>query len=110
MGRKNRAEAGQSYLDILGFYYPDTTIEKEYGPGAGSKTNLVAKAEPNSVSMKTKTDHVNDEVGITYSLKEDTVVTLTIKDSKGKSIATPVRDQTLKKGYPFSNLGHKSGE
>ncbi|WP_458353870.1 SpoIID/LytB domain-containing protein [Peribacillus frigoritolerans] len=97
-GAKNRAEAGQSYLDILGFYYPDTTIEKEYGPGAGSKTDLVAKAESKSVSMKAKTDHVNDEVGITYSLKEDTVVTLTIKDGKGKSIATPVRDQTMKKG------------
>ncbi|MEW5593839.1 SpoIID/LytB domain-containing protein [Peribacillus frigoritolerans] len=97
-GAKNRAEAGQSYLDILGFYYPDTTIEREYGPGAGSKTDLVTKAEPNSVSMKAKTDHVNDEVGITYSLKKDTVVTLTIKDGKGKSIATPVRDQSMKKG------------
>ncbi|TKH09797.1 SpoIID/LytB domain-containing protein [Peribacillus simplex] len=97
-GAKNRAEAGQSYLDILGFYYPDTIIEKEYGPGAGSKTDLFVKAEPNSVSMKAKTDHLNDEVGITYSLKEDAVVTLTIKDSKGKSIATPVRDQTMKKG------------
>lgn len=97
-GAKNRAEAGQSYLDILGFYYPDTTIEKEYGPGAGSKTDLVVKAEPNSVSMKAKTDQVNDEVGITYSLKEDAVVTLTIKDGKGKSLATPVRDQTMKKG------------
>ncbi|MDP9738414.1 UNVERIFIED_ORG: stage II sporulation protein D [Bacillus sp. B2I3] len=97
-GAKNRAEAGQSYLDILGFYYPDTTIEREYGPGVGFKTDLVAKAEPNSVNMKAQTDHVNDEVGITYSLKEDTVVTLTIKDGKGKSIATPVRDQTMKKG------------
>ncbi|TWD96047.1 SpoIID/LytB domain protein [Peribacillus frigoritolerans] len=97
-GAKNRAEAGQSYLDILGFYYPDTTIEREYGPGAGFKTDLVAKAEPNSVSMKAQTDHVNDEVGITYSLKENTVVTLTIKDGKGKSMATPVRDQTMKKG------------
>ncbi|MDQ0881506.1 SpoIID/LytB domain-containing protein [Peribacillus sp. V2I11] len=97
-GAKNRAEAGQSYQDILGFYYPDTTIEKEYGPGAGSKTDLVVKAEPNSVNMKAKTDHLNDEVGIIYSLKEDAVVTLTIRDSKGKALATPVRDQTMKKG------------
>ncbi|MFJ7930555.1 SpoIID/LytB domain-containing protein [Peribacillus sp. NPDC096448] len=97
-GAKNRAEAGQSYQDILGFYYSDTTIEKEYGPGAGSKTDLVVKAEPNTVSMKGKTDYLSDEVGITYSLKEDAVVTLTIKDYKGKSLATPVHDQTMKKG------------
>ncbi|WP_144549315.1 SpoIID/LytB domain-containing protein [Peribacillus simplex] len=97
-GAKNRAEAGQSYQEILWFYYPDTTIEKEYGPGAGSKTEPVVKAEPNSVNMKAETDHLNDEVGITYSLKEDAVVTLTIKDSKGKALATPVRDQTMKKG------------
>ncbi|MES1040482.1 SpoIID/LytB domain-containing protein [Peribacillus simplex] len=97
-GAKNRAEAGHSYQDILGFYYPDTTIEKEYGPGAGSKTDIVVKAEPNSVNMKANTDHLNDEVGITYSLKEDAVVTLTINDSKGNALATPVRDQTLKKG------------
>ncbi|WHX91162.1 SpoIID/LytB domain-containing protein [Peribacillus simplex] len=97
-GAKNRAEAGQSYQEILGFYYPDTTIEKEYGPGAGSKTELVVKSEPNSVNMKAEPDHLNDEVGITYSLKEDAVVTLTIKNSKGKALATPVRDQTMKKG------------
>ncbi|SIR32858.1 SpoIID/LytB domain protein [Peribacillus simplex] len=97
-GAKNRAEAGQSFQEILGFYYPDTTIEKEYGPGAGSKTELVVKSEPNSVNMKAETDHSNDEVGVTYSLKEDAVVTLTIKDSKGKALATPVRDQTMKKG------------
>ncbi|MDO7485358.1 SpoIID/LytB domain-containing protein [Peribacillus frigoritolerans] len=97
-GAKNRAEAGQSYQDILGFYYPDTTIEKEYGPGAGSKTDLVVKEEPNTVSMKGKTDYLSDEVGITYSLKEDAVVTLTIKDNKGKSLATPVHDQPMKKG------------
>ncbi|MFE4140593.1 SpoIID/LytB domain-containing protein [Peribacillus sp. YIM B13472] len=97
-GAKNRAEAGQSYQEILGFYYPDTTIEKEYGPGAGSKTELVLKSELNSVNMKAEPDHLNDEVGITYSLKEDAVVTLTIKNSKGKALATPVRDQTMKKG------------
>ncbi|MFH0065790.1 SpoIID/LytB domain-containing protein [Peribacillus sp. NPDC056705] len=97
-GAKNRAEGGQSYQEILGFYYPDTTIEKEYGPGAGSKTELVVKSEPNSVNMKAETDRLNDEVGITYSLKEDAVVTLTIKNSKGKALATPVRDQTMKKG------------
>jgi len=97
-GAKNRAEAGHSYQDILGFYYPDTIIEKEYGPGAGSKTDIVVKEEPNSVNMKAKTDHLNDEVGITYSLKEDAVVTLTIKDRKGNALVSPVRDQTMKKG------------
>lgn len=97
-GAKNRAEAGHSYQDILGFYYPDTTIEKEYGPNAGSKTDIVVKAEPNSVNMKVKTDHLNDEVGITYSLKENALVTLTINDSKGNALATPVRDQTMEKG------------
>ncbi|MDM5210205.1 SpoIID/LytB domain-containing protein [Peribacillus sp. NJ4] len=98
-GAKNRAEAGQSYQEILAFYYPNTNIEKEYGKvGAGAKTDLDVKAAPNSINMKAKTDHEKDEVGITYSLKEDAVVSLTIKDSKGKALTNPVRDQTMKKG------------
>ncbi|MFP3508817.1 SpoIID/LytB domain-containing protein [Peribacillus sp. SIMBA_075] len=99
VGAKNRAEAGQTYQEILGFYYPNTNIEKEYGHAVSEpKRDPVAKAAPNPINLKAKQDHINDGVGIIYSLKEEAVVSLTIKDSKGKVLATPVHDQTLKKG------------
>ncbi|MGG4265309.1 SpoIID/LytB domain-containing protein [Peribacillus simplex] len=99
VGAKNRAESGQTYQEILRFYYPNTNIENEYGQAVSEpKRDLVVKAEPYSINLKAKKDHINDEVGITYSLKEESAVSLTIKDSKGRTLATPVRDQTLKKG------------
>ena len=96
-GAKTRAEAGQTYQEILAFYYPNTTIAREYGEASG----IIEEVHINnaaSIDMKADLDYVNDKVTITYSLKEDAEVSLLIKDGEGKTVATPISDQSLKKG------------
>ncbi|CAH0239045.1 Amidase enhancer [Peribacillus sp. Bi96] len=102
-GAKNRAEAGQTYQEILEFYYPNTNVAREYGDEVGVfNTNSIVKEAPSIIDVNAKADYQKHKVGITYSLKEDAAVSLTIKNSKGKVTATPVRDLSLKKGSHFA--------
>lgn len=95
-GAKYRAEFGQTYQEILGFYYPNTTIVREY-----ADTEPVVNKDtiaPSITAVKATGDYFNNKVGITYGMNEDAVVSLTIKDGKGNVVATPVLEQALKKG------------
>ncbi|WP_057911955.1 SpoIID/LytB domain-containing protein [Peribacillus muralis] len=96
-GAKTRAEAGQAYQQILAFYYPNTTIAREYGEASEISEEIPIK-NAKSINMKAKHDSVNDKVTITYSLKEAATVSLMIKGDEGKTITTPVNEQSLKKG------------
>ncbi|AOH57145.1 hypothetical protein ABE28_022605 [Peribacillus muralis] len=96
-GAKTRAESGQTYQEILAFYYPNTAIIKEYGE-APEVTEEVHTNSEASIMMKANPDHVKDQVTIAYSLKEDAAVSLMIKDGEGRTVATPISNQSLKKG------------
>lgn len=93
-GAKHRAEAGQRYQEILSFYYPNTSIEKAYSEPVVNQDTVA----PRITAVKTTADYLHNKVAITYSMNEDAAVSLTIKDSKGKVVATPTSGQALKKG------------
>ncbi|MGE7121286.1 SpoIID/LytB domain-containing protein [Peribacillus sp. NPDC046944] len=99
-GAKYRAEFGQTYQEILGFYYPNTTIVMEYADAEPEQEPVVDKdtTAPSITAVKATADYSNNKVGITYSMNEDAIVSLTIKDGMGNVVATPVREQALKKG------------
>ncbi len=96
-GAKTRAEAGQTYQEIVAFYYPNTSLAREYGESPVIDEESTNK-KTSSINMKAKQDHVNGQVTITYSLKEAAAVSIMIKDGAGKTVATPIDDQLLKKG------------
>ncbi|MFJ7831462.1 SpoIID/LytB domain-containing protein [Peribacillus sp. NPDC097284] len=99
-GAKYRAEFGQTFQEILGFYYPNTTIVREYADAEPEQEPAVNKdtTAPSITAVKATEDYSNNKVGITYSMNEDAIVSLTIKDGMGNVVATPVREQALKKG------------
>ncbi|MET3317777.1 UNVERIFIED_ORG: SpoIID/LytB domain protein [Peribacillus simplex] len=101
-GAKHRAEAGQTYQGILEFYYPNTSIVREYSnAAAGSETDPVVNKDitaPRITSVKAKEDYLNSKVNFTYAIDEDATVSLTIKDKNSKVIATPISRKSMKKG------------
>ncbi|MFJ7745059.1 SpoIID/LytB domain-containing protein [Peribacillus sp. NPDC097295] len=99
-GAKFRAEFGQTYQEILGFYYPNTTIVKEYADTEPELEPVVNRdtTAPSITAIKAKADYPNNLIGITYSLNEDAIVSLTIKDGEGNVLDTPVRERSLNQG------------
>ena len=99
-GAKYRAEFGQTYQEILGFYYPNTTIVREYADTEPEQEPVVNKdtTAPSITAVKATADYSNNKISITYSVNEDANVSLMIKDGKGNVVATPVREQALQKG------------
>ena len=77
-GAKYRADAGQTYEEILQFYYPGTTLVKEY--------NVVVedKAAPNITDVTVATDYSTNKVKVAYTLDEAATVSVAIKDGMAK--------------------------
>lgn len=106
-GAKYRADAGQTYRTILQFYYPRTTLVKEY---RDMTEDTVA---PSITAVTTASDYSTNSVKIAYTVDEDSIVSVSIKDQEGKVIATPVKQKSVKKGnnstsWNFSNNSNGS--
>ena len=97
-GAKYRAEFGQTYQEILGFYYPNTALVREYAEPEQEPVVNKDTTAPSITAVKTTADYSNNKIGITYSMNEDATVSLSIKDGKGSVVDMPVREQALKKG------------
>ena len=52
----------------------------------------------NITNVAVTADYSTEKAKIAYKLSENAIVTVTVKDSKGKVIATPVKQKLLKKG------------
>ncbi|MFJ7848273.1 SpoIID/LytB domain-containing protein [Peribacillus sp. NPDC097224] len=112
-GARNRAEAGQTYQEIIGFYYPNTTIVREYSDGgAGPAAEPVVNkdtAAPKITNILTSGNYSTEKASISYNLNEAAVVTVQVADSKGKVVATPTKGKSLRKGdqsatWNFANV------
>ena len=112
-GAKYRAEAGQLYQEILGFYYPNTTIVREYSDaGAGPAAEPVVNKDitaPKITSIHTSGNYSTEKASISYNINEAAIVTVQIANGKGKAIATPIKAKSLRKGdqsatWDFTNV------
>jgi SpoIID/LytB domain protein len=109
-GAKNRADAGQNYRDILSFYYDGTLIEKKYSArptyiAPASDTTAVVTNQPNTAgttptseietvkistpiisSVTANYDGINSQISLNYSINQDVLATIYIKDGAGKIV------------------------
>lgn len=107
-GAKKRAEAGQTYEDILKFYYPGATLVKEYSEGIAemAEENMVdqnnTSVPPTSTvslsNVSAKANYSNETAKIAYHVSENANVTVTVKNSKGAVVAMPVKQRNVNKG------------
>ena len=102
-GAKKRAEAGQTYEEILQFYYPGATLEKEYSEvtedtADQNDTSVPAAPAVTISNVSAKANYSTEKAKIAYKLSENAKVTVTVKNSKGKVIATPVKQKSVNKG------------
>ena len=88
-GAKYRAEAGQTYEEILQFYYPGATLVKEYSEVVEDTT------APNMTDVTVATDYSTNKVKVAYTLDEAATVSVAIKDRDGKTVATPVNESVV---------------
>lgn len=90
-GAQYRAKAGQTYKEILQFYYPGALIVKEYSEAA--LTDPVAIS-----SVSVKPSYSTEKAAISYKISGDAKVTVTVKNSQGKVVATLANQTSYKKG------------
>ena len=83
---------------ILQFYYPGTTLEKAYSEGTEDTVKKVVTPVFNISNVYAKADYSTEKAKIGYKLSDKAKVTVTVKNSKGKVISTPVKQKWLKKG------------
>ncbi|MGE7603925.1 SpoIID/LytB domain-containing protein [Peribacillus sp. NPDC097675] len=111
-GAKYRAEAGQSYQEILAFYYPNTSIVREYSDaGSGPEAEPIVNKDttaPKITNILTSGNYSTEKASISYSINEAAIVTVQIANSKGKVIATPTKAKSLKKGDHSANWDFKN--
>jgi len=113
-GARNRADAGQTYQQILGFYYPGAAIIKEYSnaavseqkpkiveqakPAAETKSAVQDKAPPTITNMKISADYKKNKAKLSMKISKPGKLTVNIKDQKGKVIATLSKNKVVKAG------------
>lgn len=109
-GAKNRADAGHSYAQILGFYYPHTTLTPkiQYNqPLMGGHPPVQSIEEtitsPEEALLEITNVHVDfnpttEQMIIRYRLSQDAQMTISIQDSTNRAIATLIRDMTRPAG------------
>ncbi|GKU81590.1 SpoIID/LytB domain-containing protein [Niallia sp. NCCP-28] len=113
-GARNRAEAGHSYQQILGFYYPKSTLIKAYSGAAASeqkpKTGVQSKSStetkktvqdkvaPVITGFKTNPDYKKNKMNLSLKTNKPGKIVIKIKDSKGKTIATLSDNNIVKAG------------
>ncbi|MCM3567661.1 SpoIID/LytB domain-containing protein [Neobacillus mesonae] len=96
-GAQKRAEAGQKYTEILAFYYPGTSFEKEYSarpsftapkvsePAGETPSQPAQDVTPPIISaVNINVDNAKNKAKITFAINEAVKVTLYIKDSTNK--------------------------
>lgn len=98
-GAKKRAEAGQTYKEILAFYYPGATLVKGFSGTADSNTANISAVPAVSISKVSATaNYSTEKAKIAYKLSENSKVTVTVKNSKGAVVETPTKQKTVNKG------------
>ncbi|WP_051556368.1 SpoIID/LytB domain-containing protein [Alkalihalobacterium bogoriense] len=109
-GAKNRADAGHSYVQILGFYYPHTVLtpKLQYNqPVMGNHPPVQSIEETVTVPEVLPLEITNVQVDfnpnteqmiIRYRLNQDAQMTISIQDSTKRTIATLIRDMTRSAG------------
>ncbi|PKG24963.1 SpoIID/LytB domain-containing protein [Niallia nealsonii] len=107
-GARNRAEAGHTYQQILGFYYPKTALIKEYSgrivseqqPKPSTETNKTVKDKvaPAITVFKISSDYKQNKVKLSMKINKPGKIVIKIKDSKGKNIATLSKNNIVKAG------------
>lgn len=101
-GAKNRAEAGQTYQQILGFYYPGAAFIKEYSGVTVSdqepKPTAQHKIAPAITNFKTSADYKKNKAKLSMKVNKPGKITVKIKDSKGKVVATLSKNKIVKSG------------
>lgn len=81
-GAKYRGDAGQSYRDILGFYYSGTSIEKPY------VLHTADRVAPIVSNHTVNYDAANNVITGSYSLDELSRMTIGVKDEAGNLVQT----------------------
>ena len=81
-GAKYRGDAGQSYRDILGFYYSGASLEKTYA------LHAVDTVTPIVSNHLVSYDATSNVIAGSYSLDELSRVTIYVKDEAGNLVQT----------------------
>ncbi|MEI2403349.1 SpoIID/LytB domain-containing protein [Niallia taxi] len=97
-GARNRAEAGHSYNQILQFYYPKAALMKEYSGTASNSQGMDDKVPPNISSFKASIDYKKNTTKLSMKINKSGKLTMIVKDSKGKTVATIAKNKEVKSG------------
>ncbi|XQY93001.1 SpoIID/LytB domain-containing protein [Metabacillus sp. HB246100] len=135
-GAKNRADAGHTYKEILGFYYEGATLHIDYKervnhvpsvenptvhkpapvaiipkPQTSEPKKIVDKTPPVISQVKTTVDQKKKNLTLSFKVNEASKVTLYLKDSKGNIFhyvmkGNPVHAGTVVKAYDITKLAN----
>jgi len=80
-GAKNRADAGQTYKDILNFYYPGTLLTTSYTAHSLDKTApVISNVSPSYIKD-------SQTITLSYSIDKVSAVSIIAKDTNGNVVA-----------------------
>ncbi|MFV8828455.1 SpoIID/LytB domain-containing protein [Alkalihalobacterium sp. APHAB7] len=121
-GAKGMADSGFRVNDILQFYYPGTTLTSfiQYAPAnteavtpiqpvsqpvspsqpsPAPDSQVTPEVKPIEISQaRAEYDARHDQVVVRYTLNQDALVTITVRDANHRVIATLIRDVNRKAG------------
>lgn len=98
-GAKGMADRGFKVAEILQFYYPGTTLTPVINYALHQANSAEEQIAPLLITNpRVEYDVKNEQVIIRYTLNQDAPVTITVRDSGNRVVATLIRDITRKAG------------
>ncbi|MDX5476347.1 MAG: SpoIID/LytB domain-containing protein [Bacillaceae bacterium] len=92
-GAKGMADRGFKVAEILQFYYPGTTLTPFIQYASQSTNSAQNQITPLQITNeRVEYDERNKQIIIRYTLNQDAPVTITIRDSGNRVVATLIRD------------------
>lgn len=94
-GAKRMADSGFKVHEIVQFYYPGTTLTPFLKYEEAVQTE---KAPLEIKNTKIEYDSKHDQVVVQYQMNKDAVISITVRDSSHRIVATLIKDTNRKAG------------